>query len=90
MQPTGDISEGQEVTLVCSVQRGTPPITFTWYHTETDRALAFQTSENLKGSYSIYNVKRGHRGGYFCVSTNQANETKPSQTVMIGGAFYFQ
>ncbi|KAA8584925.1 hypothetical protein FQN60_003619 [Etheostoma spectabile] len=80
----GDVSEGQDLTLVCSVQRGTLPITFTWYHTETEGALATQTSMKLEGSYSISNVRKEHRGGYYCLSTNQAEEAKQSHTVMIG------
>ncbi|XP_031176796.2 platelet endothelial cell adhesion molecule isoform X2 [Sander lucioperca] len=80
----GDVSEGQDLTLVCSVQRGTLPITFTWYRTETEGALATQTSMILEGSYNISIVRREHRGGYYCLSTNQANETKQSHTVMIG------
>ncbi|KAF1379306.1 hypothetical protein PFLUV_G00174720 [Perca fluviatilis] len=80
----GDVSEGKDLTLVCSVQRGTLPITFTWYHTETEGALATQTSMKLEGSYNISNVRREHRGGYYCLSTNQANETKQSLTFMIG------
>ncbi|XP_034749204.1 platelet endothelial cell adhesion molecule isoform X1 [Etheostoma cragini] len=80
----GDVSEGQDLTLVCSVQRGTPPITFTWYHTETEGALATKTSMKLEGSYSISNVRKEHRGGYYCLSTNQADEAKQSHTVMIG------
>lgn len=83
----GDVSEGQDLTLVCSVQRGTLPITFTWYRTETEGALATQTSMILEGSYNISIVRREHRGGYYCLSTNQANETKQSHTVMIGGVF---
>ncbi|XP_053194392.1 platelet endothelial cell adhesion molecule [Scomber japonicus] len=79
-----DIPEGQDVTLVCTVNRGTPPITFTWYHNETGRALAFQTSEILRGTFNISNVKGHHRGNYYCVSTNQANEPKQSRPVMIG------
>lgn len=82
-----DIPEGQGVTLVCTVKRGTPPITFTWYHFETGRALAFQTSEKLKGIYRISNVNGQHRGNYYCTSTNQANETKRSPFILIGGDF---
>lgn len=83
----GDVSEGQDVTLVCSVQRGTLPISFTWYHAETDGTLDSQTSEKLEGSYKITNVRGEHQGKYYCVSTNPANETKQSQTVTIGGVF---
>lgn len=88
MHPSAeDISEGQDVTLVCSVQRGTLPITFTWYHTGTVGALAFQTVKKLEGSHSINNVRGQHRGGYYCVSVNSANESKKSDTVTIGGVF---
>ncbi|XP_031718065.1 platelet endothelial cell adhesion molecule isoform X2 [Anarrhichthys ocellatus] len=83
VQPgAGDVSEGQDVTLVCSVQRGTLPISFTWFHTETE--VFSQTSNNLKESYSISNVRGEHRGEYYCVGNNPANVTKQSLTVMIG------
>ncbi|KAM6913792.1 platelet endothelial cell adhesion molecule [Lycodopsis pacificus] len=85
VQPgAGDVSEGQNVTLVCSVQRGTLPISFTWFHTETQGALFSQTSNNLKGSYSISNVRGEHRGEYYCVGNNPANVAKQSLAVMLG------
>lgn len=91
MRPSvGDVSEGQDVTLVCSVQRGTPPVSFTWYHNEREDALLSKTSQTLEGSYTISNVRGEDRGGYYCVSTNPANETKQSHPVMIGGVFYLQ
>ncbi|KAM7372178.1 hypothetical protein PAMP_009367 [Pampus punctatissimus] len=80
----GHISEGQEVTLFCSVKRGTPPINFTWFRNETKHALHSQTSKNLKGTYSIKHVKGEHKGIYYCVSTNEANEPQQSPTVVIG------
>ncbi|XP_019958544.1 platelet endothelial cell adhesion molecule [Paralichthys olivaceus] len=79
----GDVSEGQDLTLTCSVQRGTPPITFTWYRTETEDALASQTSVKQEGSYFIRNVMREHKGEYYCESTNPANESKQSYSVSI-------
>ncbi|XP_022612616.1 platelet endothelial cell adhesion molecule-like isoform X2 [Seriola dumerili] len=79
----GEVSEGQDATLTCSVNKGTPPIIFTWYHTEMKGALDLQTSKTLEGSYFIQNVRGEHKGGYYCVSTNLANETKQSYTVMI-------
>lgn len=91
VQPSiGDISEGQEVTFICSVQRGTLPISFTWYHTERGGALTSQTSKNLEDSYVIRNVRGEHRGEYYCVTSNPANETKQSHAVRIEGVFYLQ
>nr|XP_046272024.1 platelet endothelial cell adhesion molecule isoform X2 [Scatophagus argus] len=80
----GDVSEGQDVTLVCSVQRGSFPISFTWYHAEKEGALTSQTARKLEASYRITNVREKHKGRYYCVSNNPANETKQSHTVMIG------
>ncbi|XP_026181684.1 platelet endothelial cell adhesion molecule isoform X2 [Mastacembelus armatus] len=79
-----DISEGQKMTLVCSVERGTLPISFTWFHTETKAALSSQTSKKLEDSYSVDDVTEDNKGGYYCESTNPANETKQSLTVVIG------
>ncbi|XP_033501827.1 platelet endothelial cell adhesion molecule isoform X1 [Epinephelus lanceolatus] len=80
----GVVSEGQDVALVCSVDRGSPPISFMWYLTETKSALAFQNSKEQAASFYINNVRREHQGGYYCMSTNAANETQQSPTVMIG------
>ncbi|XP_070838112.1 platelet endothelial cell adhesion molecule [Chaetodon trifascialis] len=79
----GDVSEGQDVTLVCSVQRGTLPISFTWYHTQTGEALTSQTSRKLEASHRINNVRGEHQGKYYCVCTNAANETQQSHTITI-------
>ncbi|CAB1444689.1 unnamed protein product [Pleuronectes platessa] len=79
----GDVSEGQELTLTCSVQKGTPPITFTWYHAETTGVLASEISNKQEESYFIRNVMREHKGEYYCESTNPANETKRSYPVSI-------
>ncbi|XP_028311509.1 platelet endothelial cell adhesion molecule [Gouania willdenowi] len=80
----GYVSEGENMTLVCSVQRGSPPINFTWYHTEKRNALHSQTYNKLQASFNIPNVKGEHGGHYYCVSTNQAKETKQSHSIMIG------
>lgn len=79
-----DITERQNVTLYCSVSRGSTPIDFTWYSIKSQAAVASQHSYKLRGSYVINNVGSEHIGGYYCVSTNQANETKRSETLTIG------
>lgn len=81
----GDVSEGQDMMLVCSVQRGTLPIVFSWHHTKEEEPLTSQTSDNLEASFKITNVRAKHQGAYYCVSTNSAHETKQSQRVTIGG-----
>ncbi|CAG5897603.1 unnamed protein product, partial [Menidia menidia] len=85
IQPnSGDVSEGQSVSLVCSVLSGSPPINFTWYHSETVGALASLSTNEMKGTHSIPNLRGEHGGNYYCVSTNLAKETKQSLTVAIG------
>ncbi|KAM9392512.1 platelet endothelial cell adhesion molecule isoform 2-T2 [Pholidichthys leucotaenia] len=79
-----DITEGQNVTLVCSIQRGSLPITYTWYHIGTESPLDSQTYHKLNGSYNIHNIRGEHRGGYYCLSTNSAKDIKQSSTVIIG------
>ncbi|XP_074553644.1 platelet endothelial cell adhesion molecule isoform X1 [Halichoeres trimaculatus] len=81
---TGDVSEGQDLTLSCYVQWGTPPITFTWYHTKRENPLDFKISNHLEASHRIKNVRGEDRGGYYCETSNSANQTRQSQTVIIG------
>uniref|UniRef100_A0A3Q3A612 Platelet and endothelial cell adhesion molecule 1a n=1 Tax=Kryptolebias marmoratus TaxID=37003 RepID=A0A3Q3A612_KRYMA len=79
-----DISEGQSVSFVCSVQKGSPPITYTWYNAETKNPLYTLTNFKTEGIYTIYNVNGQHGGKYYCESTNAANEGKRSNVVTIG------
>lgn len=83
----GDVTEGQDVTLVCSVQRGTGPILFTWHHAK-EGPVANHTSDKLEASYKITNVRAEQQGAYYCVCTNPASETKQSQRVAIGGTLH--
>ncbi|KAM4530647.1 platelet endothelial cell adhesion molecule [Odontesthes bonariensis] len=80
----GDISEGQSVSLICSVHSGSPPINFTWYHSETKGALASLSTNKLEGTHRIQHLRGEHGGEYFCVSSNLAKETKHSLKVTIG------
>lgn len=81
----GDVAEGQEVTLVCSVQGGSLPVSFTWYSAKEASSLDSVTVNKLEASHKIPEVGRDHQGGYYCVSNNAANEAKQSPTVTIAG-----
>lgn len=82
----GDVAEGQEIILVCSVQGGSLPVSFTWYSAKKENgALASVTVNKLEASHKIAEVRRDHQGGYYCVSDNAANESKQSPTVAIAG-----
>uniref|UniRef100_A0A3B5A0Z5 Platelet endothelial cell adhesion molecule n=1 Tax=Stegastes partitus TaxID=144197 RepID=A0A3B5A0Z5_9TELE len=80
----GGVTEGHNMTLVCSVKSGSPPINFTWYHIETARVLATRMSSTRQECHSIGSVTGKDGGTYYCVSTNVANETKRSRPVTVG------
>lgn len=84
----GDVAEGQEVTLVCSVQGGSLPVSFTWYSAKEAISLDSVTVNKLEASHKIPEVGRDHQGGYYCVSNNAANEAKQSPTVTIAGGCF--
>lgn len=84
----GDVTEGQDVTLVCSVQRGTLPIVFTWHRAKEEGVLDSRSADSPEASFRISNVRAEQQGAYYCVSTNQAGEVKQSQRVTMGGTCY--
>ncbi|XP_004071787.1 platelet endothelial cell adhesion molecule [Oryzias latipes] len=81
---SSEVSEGHSVILNCSVQRGTSPISFTWFHTEKGGPLASLSTNKTEGSFRINNVNGEHGGRYYCMSTNPAKDNKKSNIVMIG------
>ena len=81
----GQAAEGDHLTLTCSVQRGTPPITFTWFHTTSTKPLDFKTTNELSGSHGITDLGQKHAGGYYCVSSNPSNHSQQSAVVTMGG-----
>ncbi|XP_066062582.1 Fc receptor-like protein 3 [Chamaea fasciata] len=60
------VHAGDPVTLRCSVQVGSAPVTFTWLH---------NGQEVAQGSVlELGNVTVGHSGTYQCVATNQLGQ----------------
>ncbi|KAK2833680.1 hypothetical protein Q5P01_017569 [Channa striata] len=80
---TGDVPEGHSVTLVCSVEHGTPPFTFSWYHVGKEGALQSNTSRTMEVPYTIHKVKSEDGGEYYCESGNSANEIRHSDVARI-------
>ncbi|NXV09008.1 CXAR protein, partial [Cettia cetti] len=64
--PAHQVRAGDPVTLRCSVQVGSAPVTFTWLH--NGRAVAWGPILELG------NVAVGHSGTYQCVATNQLGQ----------------
>ncbi|KAK6311919.1 hypothetical protein J4Q44_G00175830 [Coregonus suidteri] len=80
----GNVAEGEDLTLTCTVQRGTPPITYTWYHTTSALPLLSKTTNDMRGSHSVQGVSREHGGRYYCVTNNPSNDSKSSAMVTVG------
>ncbi|KAL0993387.1 hypothetical protein UPYG_G00107170 [Umbra pygmaea] len=78
------VAEGQDLTLTCTVQHGTPPITYTWYHSKSVQPLGSIKSNDMRKSHVVQGVGQEHGGGYYCVTINQSSDRKRSATVNIG------
>lgn len=76
------------MTLVCSVQGGSLPVSFTWYRAKEPDHLASVTVNKLEASHTISKVRRDHQGAYYCVSTNAAKEAKQSPTIAVAGGCF--
>ena len=64
--PTLQVRSGDPVTLRCSVQVGSAPVTFTWLHNGTQVARG--------PLLELGAVHEGHSGTYQCVATNQLGQ----------------
>ncbi|NWY35164.1 CD22 protein, partial [Pheucticus melanocephalus] len=60
------VRAGDPVTLRCSVQVGSAPVTFTWLHNEQEVAQG--------PLLELGDIEVGHSGTYQCVATNQLDE----------------
>ncbi|XP_026108211.1 B-cell receptor CD22-like isoform X9 [Carassius auratus] len=74
ISPSGEIVEGDSVTLICSSDSNPPALDFSWFKEGT-----FVESGRI---YSISNISSNHSGEYKCMSNNKHGE-KDSDTVML-------
>ncbi|GAA6096359.1 platelet endothelial cell adhesion molecule isoform X1 [Tachysurus ichikawai] len=77
------VTEGVNLSLNCSVQQGTFPITFTWYRTGVVKPLNKIQISKKQGIYTIKSITRDDEGLYYCRASNDANETRSSDNVKI-------
>ena len=82
-----DISEGDRLYLICGV-KGTPPVTFKWYHAGS--VLYTTTSTGNNSYYQIPWLSKEHSGTYFCEAINYANNVVRSDQVTIEGETFAQ
>ncbi|XP_067313379.1 platelet endothelial cell adhesion molecule isoform X2 [Pseudorasbora parva] len=72
------VTEGSDLTLICSVQKGTHPIIFTWYHNSVQLPFSTKEDRSLKGRYIVKAIKRDQRGDYYCEASNYATAIRSS------------
>ncbi|KAI5627650.1 Schwann cell myelin protein-like [Silurus asotus] len=65
--PTGDLMEGDSVTLSCSSDADPPVYTYSWFKQIAGADTLLTTSQN----YSISNISSLHSGLYYCTADNQ-------------------
>lgn len=83
----GNIEEGSDVTLICNIAKGSPPITFSFYGGSGTK-IYHTTVQSNSSSYGLSAVKRQHSGNYYCEANNQADALMRSDTVTVEGELY--
>ncbi|KAI5611026.1 B-cell receptor CD22-like, partial [Silurus asotus] len=65
--PSGDLTEGDSVTLSCSSDADPPVHNYSWFKQRESTDTLLTTSQN----YSISNINTNHNGLYYCTAHNQ-------------------
>lgn len=79
---TGDISEGNSVTLICSFI-GTPPVTVRWFR-GTNRVPLETTTTNINTTNYPFKLSKWDSGEYYCEAENSANSVKSNSVKLVG------
>uniref|UniRef100_A0AAR2LVT5 Ig-like domain-containing protein n=1 Tax=Pygocentrus nattereri TaxID=42514 RepID=A0AAR2LVT5_PYGNA len=68
--PSGQIMEGDSVTLTCSSDANPPVLSYSWFNQSSDVELG--TGQ----SYSITSISSQHSGLYYCTAQNQLGQSR--------------
>uniref|UniRef100_A0A8B9X013 Fc receptor like 3 n=1 Tax=Bos mutus grunniens TaxID=30521 RepID=A0A8B9X013_BOSMU len=68
--PEGQLTEGENLLLICSVAKGTGTVTFSWHREGTVRSLGRKTQRSLSAVLQILTVKKSDAGRYYCAADN--------------------
>ncbi|XP_048870916.1 platelet endothelial cell adhesion molecule isoform X2 [Brienomyrus brachyistius] len=79
----GNIEEGDTLKIYCSVQKGSHPITFSWYRYRKNQQLYTEKVYDRSGVYEVKWAGREHEGGYYCDATNQSDMGEKSRVLII-------
>ncbi|XP_022705512.1 Down syndrome cell adhesion molecule-like protein Dscam2 [Varroa jacobsoni] len=82
-----DLSEGQRLSLVCLVSRGTPPISFSWMKdgNQLNSVTGIKVSlvDEDQGQLKIDRLSVDHAGNYTCSAKNAFGADQMSVTVAL-------
>ncbi|XP_062401411.1 platelet endothelial cell adhesion molecule isoform X3 [Sardina pilchardus] len=77
-----NVEEGSELTLICNVASGTPPITFKWFSSESNKHLDTKTVNSNSSYFVIPWMERMNSGEYYCRAMNAANVVDSDRVVI--------
>ncbi|XP_006895560.1 PREDICTED: Fc receptor-like protein 2-like [Elephantulus edwardii] len=67
--PTGQVFEGENVVLVCTVTTGTGDIEFSWYKGKIKKGVVRASQNSQRVELQIV-IKKYHAGEYYCAANN--------------------
>ncbi|XP_011768240.2 Fc receptor-like protein 3 isoform X1 [Macaca nemestrina] len=71
IQPTGgQLIEGENMVLICSVAQGSGTLTFSWHKEGRVRSLGRKTQRSLLAELHVLMVKESDAGRYYCAADN--------------------
>ncbi|XP_021780855.2 Fc receptor-like protein 3 isoform X2 [Papio anubis] len=71
IQPTrGQLIEGENMVLICSVAQGSGTVTFSWHKEGRVRSLGRKTQRSLLAELHVLMVKESDAGRYYCAADN--------------------
>lgn len=62
--------EGEMLTLICSVAKGTGLIMFSWHREDTKESVGKKSERSQSAELEIPAVRESHSGGYYCTADN--------------------
>ncbi|XP_036385508.1 platelet endothelial cell adhesion molecule isoform X2 [Megalops cyprinoides] len=78
-----EIVEGTHLALICKIEKGTHPITFTWYRRGKPVFKKVINQSELYASYDVMAVRKDHADIYHCEADNRAKQAVRSKDVTI-------
>lgn len=79
---SGDISEGNSITLICSF-RGTPPVTVWWFREGHSKPLQDKTT-NINTTDYPFTLSKEHSDKYYCKAENRASSVESNRVDLVG------